>query len=154
MAAFERAAQTYWWSQVPPCGAPQWTVAEVPDTEAGDANPASCLVRISRTDWDAQMSGNPFVASGLCRTFVHEYGHLVLGPSYFASSNPTDPGHSPDPHSVMFAEVTAASIPACDALQRVRRVGVWVRRHGRSRRVVRERLRTNVAGVLVSDMPY
>ena len=34
---------------------------------------------------------------------AHEWGHEVLGPDYFAASNPSDPGHSPDPDSVMAA---------------------------------------------------
>jgi hypothetical protein len=47
-----------------------------------------------------------------CETVVHEIGHDMLGPAYFASVNPADPAHSPDPKNVMYPRYTVTNEPS------------------------------------------
>ncbi len=101
-------AVAYWHVEQPPCGPVKDTYPALQDpTVAAYAilapgSPQDCTVVFnvnSGVDWE----GWP---DYFCRTYVHEFGHLVLGADYFASSNPSNPGHSPDPNSVMYGGVT------------------------------------------------
>ena len=57
----------------------------------------------------------PMTWGQFCRVIVHEDGHLVLGPTYFAAVNPADPAHSPDPTSIMWADASSVAVfPPCD----------------------------------------
>ncbi len=50
----------------------------------------------------------------LCSVVVHEYGHIAR---LRFPDNPTDPGHSPDPDSIMFAgHHSHAALPLCSNL--------------------------------------
>jgi hypothetical protein len=147
LAAFQGAAQRYWWSQTPPCGQPQITITALPADRWGDADAATCIIRLNQQTWDWQMQGDPTGATALCVTMVHEHGHLILGPDYFAQSNPDDPAHSPDPNNVMSNRPDRrARVPECAAAQRPRRVTVHHKK--------RWRLITRVAGVVVAEVGW
>lgn len=92
-----RVARTYWHGN-PACGSPGVTeAARLPDpAEIGGAVPARCTIEL--------LAGMPWRANPglLCTVIAHEWGHLVLGFNAFASVNPGDPAHSPDPASIMY----------------------------------------------------
>lgn len=110
-----QAAQSYWGT--PPCGVPSVQLVTLPPGIGGSALIASCVIQIS--------SGGYFAGQGYggwydyCLIELHEWGHLVLGDVYFAASNPLDPAHSPNPHSLMSAGVGAYRllISQCAALR-------------------------------------
>lgn len=129
-----RAAAAYWHAE-PPCpdglrvatydGTYPPTAGAVAG-EPGSAVAASgdCTIWLNRAWWWPPFDGTD--STGLtwaveyCRTIVHEWGHLVLGYSYFADVNPSDPAHSPDPQSIMYASPTV--VPAqCEAHRRAKR---------------------------------
>lgn len=105
----EGVARTYWHA-VPACGQPAIVFGPTPTGDSGVANYASCSIVISTAYGYAEVGGRTL----LCETLVHEYGHLVLGPNYFAAVNPADPAHSPDPHSIM-AATEPTHFPPCEA---------------------------------------
>lgn len=102
LAGGMRAAESYW-RTLPSCGMPTVSVGAVTGTapENGGAGMAQAdestctIVLAASDDW----YDFPSLA---CTTIVHEYGHLVLGPTYFQATNPADPAHSPDPSSIMY----------------------------------------------------
>lgn len=92
MAKAERVAFAYWHGN-PPCGKPN--IVFRPQENGGEADPATCTLYL-----DSQQDWSEFFR--FCVTVTHEWGHLVLGPMYFYSVNPTDPWHSPKPESIMY----------------------------------------------------
>ena len=87
-------AVAYWRVAQPPCGREHVSVGPVP--AAAWASWSTCTITFnSSRDW------RDFPRE-ICRLYVHEFGHLVLGPAHFAAINPTDPMHSPDPSNIMF----------------------------------------------------
>jgi hypothetical protein len=90
-------AVAYWHVSQPPCGRETFTLATViPSTEPAYADLTACGITFSAAlDWRA-------FPAYMCRNYVHEFGHLVLGTSYFAATNPSDPAHSPDPTNIMY----------------------------------------------------
>lgn len=93
--AYSRAV-VYWRIRSPPCGNPAISVGAIPPNSAGYAVWSACSITFSDTDdwhdfWQAT-----------CVVYVHEFGHLVLGPTYFASTNPSDPSHSANPNNIMY----------------------------------------------------
>jgi hypothetical protein len=94
--AWARAkAGTYWHVPQPPCGRERVSLGSVPG-KAAMAYWSSCSIV-----FDAQRDWRDFPTL-LCHAYVHEYGHLVLGPNYFATSNPGDPMHSTNPRDIMY----------------------------------------------------
>ena len=99
-------AVAYWNVSQPPCGREMIVQAPLNVPSAGQANFLTCSITFSTlNDW------RDFPVE-LCSVYVHEFGHLVLGPTYFAGSNPTDPAHSPDPASIMYANPTTEQAQA------------------------------------------
>jgi hypothetical protein len=90
----EMIAAAYWGR--PPCGWPLVVYHQLGPGVFGVAVGFDCAIALARYDW----IDNP---ETLCETMTHEWGHLVLGPGYFAAVNPGDPEHSPDPNSIMHA---------------------------------------------------
>lgn len=96
LASARAVAVAYWQVAQPPCGRESVSVEKTPANIEGEAQYAACRIVLSAAiDW------HDFPAL-LCKAYVHEFGHLTLGPTYFAQSNPTDPAHSPDPASIMY----------------------------------------------------
>lgn len=96
-------AATYWkhaptWNGCGPVG--QTFSANLPTTWEATVDYTSC--NIVYADW-AMTYGNGPSWETFCATTVHEYGHLVLGPTYFAATNPSNPAHSPDPNNIMYS---------------------------------------------------
>jgi hypothetical protein len=108
LAAARATAVAYWHVPQPPCGRER-VVNAAPAVPAwlAEADFGSCAIVLSTTrDWRSW----PAI---LCRVYVHEFGHLVLGPTYFQASNPASPAHSPDPNNIMYGQpVTAAQYAA------------------------------------------
>jgi hypothetical protein len=122
LASAEHVASVYWHGN-PACGAPVVTYEPMADTHAGEAEYGSCRIMLNPAhDW------RDFPAL-LCVVLAHEWGHLVLGPDYFAAVNPSDPAHSPDPRNIMNAAGPApGTFAPCEGrLHKARRV-----RHRRS----------------------
>lgn len=93
-------AVAYWHVPQPPCGRESVLNVALPNSWAGMADFAACSIALSTVnDW------RDFPIE-LCRVYAHEFGHLVLGPTYFAATNPADPAHSPDPSNIMYAVPT------------------------------------------------
>lgn len=128
----ERIAFVYWARHAPAqltddgrplCGSPRisWRALSPSGDAAAEAMmDGSCRIVFNTAGWvwPAAIDRRGFVSSGdtwstFCAVMVHEIGHLVLGPDYFAATNPDDPAHSADPESVMFADITGLEVPAC-----------------------------------------
>ena len=130
------AARQFWAGWTPRCGQPSILVARLDRPISGQAEFDPC-----RIDLQAALVANAAKYPGgfynLCQTLAHEWGHEVLGPDYFAASNPSDPGHSPDPDSVMAARPLATTPQCLSALnasyfsfgRQVRRARVQVDGH-------------------------
>jgi hypothetical protein len=98
LAQARSVAVAYWHVQQPPCGRETVLLEPLP-SGMGRAGFDQCTITFSAAaDW------RDFPA-GTCRIYVHEYGHLVLGPTYFFASNPADPAHSADPANIMYGSV-------------------------------------------------
>lgn len=94
LAHAEHVARSYWHGN-PSCGTPSVAEGVIPAAEEAQASYDICRVELNAAnDW------RDFPAL-VCKTVVHEWGHLVLGPTYFAAVNPTNPAHSPDMRSIM-----------------------------------------------------
>jgi hypothetical protein len=101
-------ALAYWHSE-PPCGVPVTTVAPLVE-RSGQAEPATCQITLNAAEeWESQAS--------VCAAYVHEFGHLLLGLTYFAAVNPADPMHSPDPANIMYGG-QRTSVPEWEAVER------------------------------------
>ncbi len=109
------AAAQFWAGWTPKCGQPAIVVTNLNRPISGLAEFDPC-----RIDLQAAGVANAVRYPGgfynLCQTVAHEWGHEVLGPTYFAASNPYDPGHSPDPDSVMAARPRATTSECLAAL--------------------------------------
>lgn len=108
MAWARRVAVAYWHGE-PRCGIPTVSPSKGLGNLLGDATYSTCAIRYSAgtsIDWGWREYPPLF-----CELIVHEYGHLVLGPTYFAASNPTEPEHSPDPRSIMYWETPERFAP-------------------------------------------
>lgn len=93
-------AVAYWQTPQPPCGRESVALAPLAATipaEVWGANPPCVITLNASYDW------RDFPES-VCHAYVHEFGHLVLGPDYFAAVNPSDPAHSTDPNSIMYGK--------------------------------------------------
>jgi hypothetical protein len=88
----EMIAAAYWGP--PPCGWPLVVYHQLGPEVFGEAVGFDCAIALARYDW----IDNP---ETLCMTVAHEWGHLVLGPEYFAAVNPAEPAESPDPSNIM-----------------------------------------------------
>lgn len=90
------------WKGPPSCGYPTVRLGEaLGDGILGGTYYTSCLIELPARDWTTERQ----IAAKwpeLCRVLTHEYGHLELGPSYFAAVNPADPAHSPSERNIMF----------------------------------------------------
>ncbi len=123
-------AHTYWRTGEPRCGTPTFQRAQqtLPEDAAGAAYEDTCLIEYSRNiDWR-------LYPVEFCQVIVHEWGHLMLGATYFAATNPLDSAHSADPHNIMF--------PSGGDTPRVCRRHAPVWRHERRRARVPPRRRT------------
>lgn len=100
-------AQSYWHGD-PPCGFPYISFTSLPSNEGGEAFYDSCTIFIA-------LPANSWTGYDLCIIMTHEWGHLVLGPNYFAAVNPSDPAHSPSTNSIMNAgpSIYSLNIPQC-----------------------------------------
>lgn len=126
-----RIARDYWRVNTPPalardgmplCGSPKlsWARFAVTDSDAAEAHiDGSCRIvfNLGAWLWPLPVHRPGVVVGGdtwpsFCTAVAHEWGHLILGPTYFAAANPTDPGHSPDPRNLMYA-VQIHDLPAC-----------------------------------------
>lgn len=105
-----RTARAYWHGN-PPCGAPGLTEgAALPLGELGAADFAECRIMLGALPYWRE------APALLCTVIVHEWGHLVLGPKFFAAVNPTDPAHDPNPDSIMHdGGPVSGSFPPCEA---------------------------------------
>jgi|SRR5215472_6556304 len=93
--AWARQRAVAYWHAEPPCGRESVTVEPAPEVLAGAAFYLQCRINLNgQDDW-------VHYPEQLCLTYVHEFGHLVLGPTYFANINPSDPAHSPDRDNIM-----------------------------------------------------
>jgi hypothetical protein len=90
------------WQAAPPCGHPHLSLtASVPAGDDGMAIYQTCTAEIQASSWPNERAAAVDWAE-VCRVATHEIGHLILGPAYYAASNPTNPAHSPDERNVMF----------------------------------------------------
>lgn len=163
------AAQSYWsntiptWhdatgrgcTAVPPVLQQSFTLMVTSGPEAGtsaggEADFDHCLIMIDpTTQWSPQ---------DFCIAVIHEWGHLTLGPDYFAASNPVDPMHAPEGTTGKFAvmqedpSIYSLNIKQCESVEKffdsaaqpsptitIRTVSCHEKRNGRksSRRVAR-----------------
>lgn len=100
----QRVAATYWHTP-PPCGRPIIGMSTLSPDRDAESEALACTLTLSNgVDW------RDFPVQ-LCVIFVHEMGHLVLGPHYFAATNPLDPSHSLDPENIMFHSPNGAQVP-------------------------------------------
>lgn len=97
--ATERAEA--FWQTLPACGHPHLSLTTVTDGDDGMAIYQTCTTEIQRSSWPDERAAAVDWAE-LCRVETHEIGHLTLGPTYYAASNPTNPAHSPNETNVMF----------------------------------------------------
>ena len=97
----EKIASTYWGHEVgkpvPECGWPSSFEMELPGLDVGLAYFGECKFAIQKLVW--------WPPYDLCKTVVHEWGHLTLGPTYFSATNPEEPAHSAQPGNIMFSEL-------------------------------------------------
>lgn len=138
IAAFQSVALRYWFPSTPQCGTPQWGLNSEDEWQDGESYFTDCRYYISQRPWQWMYDDPINYAEDACDTVVHEIGHLVLGPTYFADVNPTDPSHSPDYHSIMHSPIYEAgrrSVRECRP--------AWIRR-GRTRQLL-------VAHVVVAE---
>jgi hypothetical protein len=131
--ASQDVAMAYWHTLVP-CGSVAVIIGATPVGDDATAQASTCRITLSdAVDWrDFPLA--------LCRVYVHEMGHLILGPDYFATSDPSDPGHSVDPSNIMFHSPTLAQeerlqrVVGCTATLGVSRSVKHVHKGRRSRR--------------------
>ncbi len=118
--AWAQSKAVAYWHVPPPCGQPR-IVLSATTTDIANANPATCTITFSTTqDWEPAF---------LCLVYVHEFGHLVLGVNYFATTNPEDPAHSPDHNSVMFGGIRTSPFELEPVERRAGCLPPLVRRH-------------------------
>lgn len=117
-----RIARDYWRLNAPAglardglplCGTPRisWARFAAADSNAAEAYPdGSCRIAFNlRAWWWPLPVRQPGVVAGsdawpsFCTAMAHEWGHLIVGPTYYEALNPADPGHSSDPRSLMYA---------------------------------------------------
>ena len=139
------AARQFWAGWTPRCGQPAIVAIKLDRPISGLAEFDPCRIDLQAVGV-SNAARYPGGFYNLCQTVAHEWGHEVLGPTYFAASNPSDPGHSADPDSVMAARPRATT-PQClaalngayyDTGWQVRRTRVEI--HGRGCRVFLGRL--------------
>jgi hypothetical protein len=108
-----RAIARMYWGGTPNCGEPSVRLVALNPAYAGFAWLADCRIEIqSRHDWAAD-------PVRYCDLIVHENGHLVLGPGYFAALNPADPAHAPRGYTAFGMGIMDQSnqrTSACDAM--------------------------------------
>lgn len=107
--AMARGVALSYWHGPPSCGMPSIAVEPLKQGRLGQATYRQCAVQLSASyDWSAL----PIL---LCEVIVHETGHLVLGPTYFAAVNPSEPEHSPDATNIM-ANYLPETFAPCEPL--------------------------------------
>lgn len=107
-----QAARAYWHGD-PACGYPSLLISDdqLPANDEGEAWIGQCKI---------QMTPEYGTPEAFCIAFAHEWGHLELGATYFAATNPADPAHSADPHSLMSTDAGGyppGIVPGCDSLE-------------------------------------
>jgi hypothetical protein len=152
LATYERIADAYW-HHAPlncPLRARIVPAASLPSGTVAEATAGSCDMRVSAPYFPAR-DRHPYStnADSACYMVVHEWGHMVLGPNYFATTNPADPAHSADPSNVMYASGENANVPACVTTISRYRVGT-THRHAHKARAVYG-IRATIAGVIVAE---
>jgi hypothetical protein len=105
------AARQFWSGWTPKCGAPEIAVVKLDRAISGLAEFDTCRIDLQAA-LVASAPRSPGGFYNLCQTVAHEWGHEVLGPTYFAATNPSDSGHSSNPDSVMAARPRATT-PQC-----------------------------------------
>ncbi len=103
-----------YWGGHPSCGEPSITIVPMEAKYGGLAYPYECRTELSSAvDW----AGNPI---GYCEIMIHEYGHHILGLTYFALTNPADPAHAPTGYAgqdgLGVMQATVPDVPACHAM--------------------------------------
>lgn len=96
---------------------------------AGEAAFDSCTITLNSSPY--------WFGYDLCIVFVHEWGHLVLGPDFFQASNPADPAHSlatSGLYAIMqeSENIYGLNVPQCDRVSRVLS-GLHHRRRGHAK---------------------
>lgn len=105
-------AVAYWHVQQPPCGREIVLTGSPPNEDVGLADWSACSIIFSEArDWRDYPEKT-------CEVYVHEFGHLVLGPTYFAAVNPADPAHSPDASNIMYGNGNPRTTRQEDAVMR------------------------------------
>jgi hypothetical protein len=92
-------AVAYWHVAQPPCGRERVLSLPLALATDGQTSPETCIIELNS---HLNLRGFPVE---LCAIYVHEYGHLVLSPDFFAASDPSDPAHSSDPNNIMYGGV-------------------------------------------------
>lgn len=120
-AAGPAVAATYW-RRAPACGIPSivWGVPGPEDGGLGEettgaawADYAKCRIIIRPlVGLDGRIDPR-YSWPDYCVAVAHEWGHLLLGPTYFQAVNSSDAAHSPDPRDVMYQPGDPASVPPC-----------------------------------------
>lgn len=95
--AWDHEVAVHYWGQSLPAGYEHIEFADLGLVYGGDANPPWNTIRINNNPALDYLS-----VIDECHVYVHEFGHLLLGFTYFALVNPDDPAHSPDPMNVMY----------------------------------------------------
>lgn len=86
---------------IPPAGEPN---------AIGWTKPPECTIYLLGTRWTNETTDAELFPE-FCQLITHEIGHLILGLTYFAPINPSEPDHSPDPNNVMYALMQAKALP-------------------------------------------
>lgn len=113
------AAQSYWGNTIPQNGGctaiPTIVQVDLASQHGGFAYFGQCLIQI-----DGSESWLPYQ---LCIAVVHEWGHLTLGATFFATENPADPTHSVETtgqYAIMQenSDIYSLQIPQCQTMAR------------------------------------
>lgn len=106
------AARVYWrtspeGAHTLPCAAPAFRVEHEAIEGAAAWVLEGCTVYLS-AQWVSERPAYP----ELCQAIVHELGHLILGPTYFEATDPSNPSHSANPRNVMYPFPTVENMPS------------------------------------------
>jgi hypothetical protein len=94
----QTASLRFWKTSVASCGVPKVAMVTLDETIMGEADATTCTIWLNAAlNWAAS-------SAYTCTTYMHEFGHLLLGPTYFAAVNPADPAHSPDRTNIMYGQ--------------------------------------------------
>lgn len=110
MAAAER-----FWGRTPACGQPTIAPAALRDDVEGMASLSTCSFVIDQS-LIKDAPSDPSTFGTLCPVVAHEWGHLLFGINYFASTDPSDPAHSSDNGNIMALGSQVTTGPCIAAL--------------------------------------